>query len=216
MTKYYVLHVKDESAGEYPDSYDWDNPHAPSKFREYIRENNDFPSFTPKLELEIYDDPEFNKVNDFIFGPIKKFCISEKIKEVLRDFNLPKHRFYPVKVFEPRRYLGLFKTKKELEKPYYAFCYDSFYISNMYHFIDFDKTVVTQDSLGIDKSDEVFFNNNFDYSLDLFEINLSWMTYVSERLKDRLLEANTTGIEFSEINERQYTVERPNPKLIWL
>ncbi|CAG2532815.1 hypothetical protein MAR621_03009 [Maribacter dokdonensis] len=215
MTKYYVIHVKDESAGEYPDTYDWDNPCAPSKLREYIREHNDFPPFIPKLELEIYDDPEFNKINDFIFGPIKKFCISEKVKGILSNFNLPKHRFYPVKVRVPKKYLGIFKVKKEIESPYYAFFYDSFHISNMDNCIDFDNTIVTKDDLGIDKSTKVFFNNNFDHSLDLFEIKLSWMTYVSERLKDKFIEEKVSGIEFSEVNERQYVVERPNPKLVW-
>ncbi|MDT0608055.1 hypothetical protein [Croceitalea rosinachiae] len=215
MTKYYVIHVKDESAGEYPDSYDWDNPYAPSKLRKYIRDHKEFPSFTPNLELEIYDDSEFNKINDFIFGPIKTFCISEKVKRILNTFNLPKHRYYPVKVLEPRKYLGIFKTKKEIKNPYYAFCYDSFHISNLDNCIDFDRTSITKDSMGIDKSDEVFFKNNFDHSLDLFEIRLSWMTYVSERLKESLIKEEVTGIEFSEINERKYMVDRPNPKLIW-
>jgi hypothetical protein len=216
MKKYFAIHINDESSAEFPENYNWEKPNSASSLIKYIRANKKFPEFIPDLKQEIYDDTEFNKVNDFIFGPIDKFCVSKKVKDVLTEFKLPDHKFYPVKVFKPvKRLLGLFKSHERIKEEYFAFHYDCHNISNTEFFIDNERTKITKDDYGIEQSDEVFFNDKFDHSLDLFEIKLSWMTYVSEKLKNRLIEVGVTGIEFSEINERQYVVKRPNPKLIW-
>lgn len=216
MKKYYVLEVDDKSATEYPNSYKWDDPHSGSALRQYIHDNRDFPSWTPILEQEIYDDPEFNKLNDFIYGPIEKFCVSRRVKELLEQFNLPKHKFHPVTVYRPEmKFFGLVKGRKKIEVEYFAFHFDCHYISDTKHYIDFTKTKTTKDFLGIDQTNEIFFNESFDTSLDLFQIQMSWMTYVSEELMLKLKEINVTGAIFSNINERQYKVSRPNPKLTW-
>jgi hypothetical protein len=216
MKKYFTIHVNDESSAEFPENYDWEKPNSASANMEYIRDHKKFPEFVPDLVQEIYDDNEFNKINDFVFSPIDKYCISKKVKDILTQFNLPEHKFYPVKVFEPgKKLLGLFKKRKRVKEEYFAFHYDCQYISNTDKFIDFERTKITKDNLGIEQSNEVFFNDKFDHSLDLFEIKFSWMTYVSEELKNKFLEAGVTSIEFSEINDRQYLVKRPNPKLQW-
>src|SRR5690606_10580547 len=93
-TTYHVIEVLDESASEFPESYDWDSAFSQRSHRDYVMSNRTFPSFEPNLEQEIYDDPEFNKVNDFIFGPTEKYCVSEKVKNILTEFKLPEHRFY--------------------------------------------------------------------------------------------------------------------------
>lgn len=215
MKKYYILEVNDESAAEYPDNYNWDSKHSSPALKNYIHENNDFPSFIPELSQSIYDDPQFNKLNDFIFGPIEKFCVSKKVKEVLEQFNLPKHRFYPVDVFMPSKLFGIIKTQKKINTQYFAFNFDFFYISNNEHWIDYEKTEFQQDNLGIKQTEHIFLNKNFDTSLDIFQLRYSWMTYVSEELMNKLIDVGTTGLIFSEINERQYRVKRPNPKIIW-
>jgi len=217
MKKYYLLHVKDESSAEYPDDYDWNHENSSSSFRDYIWENKEFPSFIPFLEQEIYDDPEFNKINDFVFGPIDKFCISKKVKTAIEDFNLPKHKFLPVNLFKRKSaFLGLQKYREKIKDKYFALYYDCKFLSNTDYFIDFSKTKIIKNKYGTKTTEVVYINENFDYQLDLFEINLSWMTYVSERLMNKLLSINATGVEFSEIGERQYLAPRPNPKLIWI
>ncbi|SCY98365.1 hypothetical protein SAMN02927903_03238 [Flavobacterium caeni] len=215
MKKYYVLEVSDESAAEFPDGYNYNDKHSSSALRSYIHENRDFPSFIPKLSQTIYDDPEFNKLNDFIFGPIEKFCVSRRVKEVLEQFNLPKHKFYPVDVFMPTKFLGIIKTQKKVNAQYFAFNFDFFYITNNEHWINYEKTELKKDHLGINQTEHIFLNKNFDKSLDFFELRYSWMTYVSEELMNKLIEIGATGLMFSEINERQYKVKRPNPKITW-
>jgi len=219
MKKYFVLEVSDESAAEYPAKYNWDHPHSGPKLRDYTWKHKDFPSWTPMLELEIYDDPQFNKLNDFIHGPIQEFCVSKRVKEVLQQFNLPKHKFYPVTVYMPeKKFLGLLKGLKKLDDEYFAFHFDCLYISDTSHFVDFDKTQFTNNNMDYEKTDEVFFNKSFDQTLDLFQLplRLSRMTYISEELMLKLKEINAIGAIFSKINEHQYRVPRPNPKLTWL
>lgn len=114
MKKYYVLEVDDSSAAEYPQNYNWDNAHSCLALHKYIHNHNDFPSWTPILEQEIYDDPRFDKLNDFIHGPIEKFCISKRVKEVFQQFNLPKHKFYPVSIYRnEKKFFGLTKGLKK-------------------------------------------------------------------------------------------------------
>jgi hypothetical protein len=216
MKNYYVLEVNDESAAEYPHNYNWNDPHSGSALRQYIEKHKDFPSWTPLLEQEIYDDPEFNKLNDFIHGPIEKFCVSKRVKEVLEQFNLPKHKFYPVTVYRSeKKFFGFAKMLKKVNAEYFAFHFDCYYISDTKQFIDFTKTKTTKDYLGLDQTNEIFLNSSFDTSLDLFQIHMSSMTYISEALMLKLKEMKISGIIISNINERKYIVPIPNPKLTW-
>lgn len=215
MKKYFVLEVNDESAAEYPNNYNFEGSKSSRALRNYIQTNKGFPEFNPQLSQEIYDDPEFNKVNDFIFGSVEKFCVSKRVKEVLEQFNLPKHKFYPVDVYLPQRLFGIIKTRKKIEAEYFAFNFDFFYISNNEHWINYNKTEFTKDYLGLNQTKHIFLNKNFDEDLDLFQLRYSWMTYISEALMNKLIEIKATGLLFSEINERQYRVKRPNPQITW-
>lgn len=215
MKKYFVMEVNDESAAEYPNNYNFEGSKSSSTLRNYIQTNKCFPEFNPQLSQEIYDDPEFNKINDFIFGSVEKFCVSKRVKEVLEKFNLPKHKFYPVDVYLPQRLFGIIKTRKKIEAEYFAFNFDFFYISNNEHWINYDKTEFTKDYLELNQTEHIFLNKNFDEDLDLFQLRYSWMTYISEALMNKLIEIKATGLIFSEINERQYRVKRPNPQITW-
>jgi hypothetical protein len=67
------------------------------------------------------------------------------------------------------------------------------------------------------KANELVFGKDFDKNIDLFHVShFSWMKYISSRLADALTNANVTGVIISEINERQYIVERHNPEIKWL
>lgn len=266
------MEVLDESASEFPENYNWDSPFLQRLHRDYVMEKRALPTFEPILEQEIYDDPEFNKVNDFIFGPIERYCVSERVKNLLTDFQLPEHRFYNVTVYQKKRLLGLIKSKTKIDTNYFAFFYDSRYIDDKLDFIDFNKTRVRTEMLkkkrvldleistaaelrdvykrqadisnrineltdtngkskpGFEieyeellnnsiykfETDKIYFNNKFDHSVDLFEIpHFSWMTYISERLMNRLKAENISGLIFSKPSERQYLAKRPNPELIW-
>lgn len=146
-TTYYVMEVLDESASEFPENYNWDSEYSQRSLKDYVMEYRTFPSYEPILEQEIYDDPEFNKVNDFIFGPTEKYCISEKAKNILTNFRLPEHRFYNVTVYQKKRLLGLIKSKVKVNTKYFAFYYNNFFIDDKLEFIDFKRTRVRTEML---------------------------------------------------------------------
>ena len=275
-TTYYVMEISDESAAQFPENYDWDSELSQRNHRNYVTENKKIPPFQPYLEQEIYDDSEFNKINDFIYGPVERYCISEKVKTILGDFRLPDHRYYPVKVFKLKYlikilWLRLIKLRFKVNSKYFALYYNESFISDKLGYIDFNRTRIAvemsrkrEQELGIStefelreifneqtrisrrlneptdvngkskigfedeykslledkiykfETDRIYFTNKFDHSLDLFEIRqFSWMTYISERLKNRLEEEKITGLIISKPGERQYKVKRPNPELIW-
>lgn len=92
--EYYVLTVEDTSSAEYTKNYWKKSPEF--SLLMYIRENGAYPEQIPDLNLEIriYDDVEFNRLNDFILSPIDKLCISEKVKNIIEHYCLPEHRFF--------------------------------------------------------------------------------------------------------------------------
>ena len=162
MKKFYILEVSDKSAAEFPRNYNWRSKHSVSALNDFIRNQKEFPDFTPKLSQEIYDDPEFNKINDFIFGPIDKYCVSKRVKELFEQFNLPKHRFFPVEIFVPRKLFGIIRTKRKINAEYFAFYFDFFYLSNNEHWIDYDRTKYKKNNLGLNETEHIFLNKNFD------------------------------------------------------
>lgn len=271
-TEYYVMEVLDESSSEFPKQYDWDNKFSQSNFRKYYQTNRRFPDFEPILDQEIYNDPNYNKVNDFILSPIIKYCVSEKVKNILSKFNLPQHKYYKVNVYRYEHKMKFIKRRTKLDINYYALFYDQFYLEDNLDKIDLSKTKfieirddkeqrsiefydseqirqirktnseITQrlnqiinpvsikpypgteseyvhlkdKRIGEIKTDIIYLNDSFDFSVDLFEIpQFSWMTYISERLMNEFNDNKVTGLIFSKPGERQYKVTRPNPKLIW-
>jgi hypothetical protein len=141
-TTYHVMEVSDESASEFPENYNWDSERSQSAFRNYMGENKTFPEYEPFLEQELYPDREFNKRNDFIFGPIERYCVSEKTKNILEGFKLPNHKFFKVTVYRTFLLLGLLKLRTKLNKRYYAFFYDFIRLDDSLNWIDFDKTII--------------------------------------------------------------------------
>lgn len=139
---YYVMEVSDESAAEFPEKYDWDNDRSVRNFRNYVEKYKSFPTYEPFLEQELYPGREFNKRNDFIFGPINQYCVSQKTKNLLEEFKLPKHRFFEVTVYRTfgLLWLKIFRTK--LNKKYYAFFYDFIALDDSLNWIDFNKTEI--------------------------------------------------------------------------
>lgn len=141
-TTYHVMEVSDESAAEFPEKYDWDNKRSKRNFRNYIDENKSFPDYLPLLEQELYPDKKFSKRNDFIFGPIEKYCVSEKTKILLEEFKLPRHRFFEVTVYRTFGLLGLKIFRTKLSRKYYAFFYDFISLDDSLDWIDFEKTEI--------------------------------------------------------------------------
>ncbi len=132
--EYYVLEVEDTSSAEFTKNYWKKQPKF--SLREYIKEYGAYPEQVPDLNLEIriYDDVEFNRLNDFIFSPIEHLCISEKAKNIIELCSLPEHRFFNVDVYMP-------KKRNKVDANYYALHYDFTYIQNdILGMIDYEKS----------------------------------------------------------------------------
>ncbi|MBL7896336.1 MAG: hypothetical protein JNK50_13650 [Bacteroidia bacterium] len=142
MTNYYVLNVDDAFAGEAPKDYDWDSKLSSRSLREYIKNKREFPSFTPNLEIKIYRDREFSQVRDFLHCMLDGLCFSEKVKNIFSEFNLPKHKFYPIKVVLPKKRLKLLKSSPTDTLTYYNLWYSFYDLTNQYKLIDFSKTKI--------------------------------------------------------------------------
>ncbi|MCZ8023556.1 MAG: hypothetical protein O9294_17465 [Cytophagales bacterium] len=136
------MEVSDESSAEFPDNYDWDSERSKSSFRNFVDENKAFPDYEPFLEQELYPDKEFRKRNDFIFGPVDQYCVSQKAKDILESCNLPKHKFFDVTVYRTFGVFGrkIFRTK--LNSKYYAFYYNFIKLNDSLDWIDFAKTEI--------------------------------------------------------------------------
>lgn len=99
--KYFLIGASDNInvIGHYPqtelrNSY---NPSLPNSHRQVHPHN--FPEFDPNLELTLHEKAiptDFIEKSGASFGMI----INAKFKNIIEQFNLPPHRFYPIKVFQ--------------------------------------------------------------------------------------------------------------------
>ncbi len=77
------------------------NPTLPNSFWQV--KSQEFPDFEPNLELELHKKA---KVTDYIEQiPPFGMLINEPFKNILTKFNLPPHKFYPIKVFSKGKLL---------------------------------------------------------------------------------------------------------------
>ena len=170
---------------------------------------NKFADFTPNLDSFLL--AKRAKCTDFVsniavyFG----FLVSEKVKTILDQYKLPDHRFYKASV--------IYKKKK------YSNYYFLHIISDFSHFIDYSKTQFYIENFRIERAvsvssraelwhiyktmgnlddivlNEYRFHRNFQIEYDMFYASFFDMKmYVSEKLKNALLQAGITGVDFFE------------------
>ena len=163
-----------------------------------------FPDFIPNLELELHDKAY---PTDFLekyvdFGML----VNTKFKNILKQFKLPSHAFYPIKVYHKGALLEYFwfhyiidiweyvdlkkstaqigkKFKKEIEKV--------IPIPNLDNIREYEKSLPRQQELRIN---EIFFKKEYPcYDvITIFEIGY-FENVISERLLNALLDAGMTG-----------------------
>ncbi|MBJ7427493.1 MAG: hypothetical protein JHD28_00815 [Bacteroidia bacterium] len=176
----------------------------------------EFPAFTPKLEFELNKTAKLTDVlsNAAISG--FGLLMNDKTKEIFSKFNLMIHKFYEAKIIIP-------KTEEILSFNYFHPC-----DPDLSRLLDFDKSVFyetkwtsrvdiirinsydhytklkSQDKkamFGV-KLDEIYVNNVFDKTLDLFVfLPFANSTYVTKRLKDELEKNNIKGLTFEDAPE---------------
>lgn|GEM_PF-1011469 len=146
------------------------------------------------------------KMTDFfLFSPMLfgvRHFVTKKVVDLLNNFNLPLHKFIPVNIYQQgKRY------------EYYAFYIATHYREDSINFSESifydgteygEKTFVKLDNVeeyrnykGLKKFSQIKFNENFDTSLDLFD--MIWgLHYISEKLKLAIEQAKLTGIVIRE------------------
>jgi hypothetical protein len=185
-----------------PNSKDYTNVKWNSLFKE-----------NPSLNFDL--NPKAN-VTDLITGAIPSFglIISEKIKKILEQVNLPLSKFYPININKDNRkimqyywfhYLSDFWNYVDMKKSTYL-------ILNKFTFKQLEEiTIGTLDevkeikkSLPFDKiirPKELYLTSQFP-NYDIFEItDIQYITIISEKLKNTLLEKNITGCTFDEYSK---------------
>lgn len=123
---YTITHTNDVKViGHYPqvafkEGY---NPTLPNSHRKV--KSNEFPNFIPNLELRLHDkalEVDFLKRT----GPHFGLLVSQKMKDILKTFKLPRHHFYQIHVHH-----------KDKKLNYYWFHY---IVDDFWDFIDKDKS----------------------------------------------------------------------------
>ena len=116
---YKVLIVDDKGAVNFTADY-FDLPFTTNSYISYLENNGQFENNIPPVIFEMYDDPDFNSVTDFLHS-LENYIINDKVKSVLSNFNLPPHKFIPADVFRKER---KFMFKKNVKYSYNWFYFD--------------------------------------------------------------------------------------------
>ncbi len=171
-----------------------------------------FPEFNPKYGLDLNQK---SKETDFLdratldFG----FVISEKIKDILAEFILPPHRFYPIDVFdsnyqyywfhfisEMEKYIDFKNTEMEIFDVLEQKVLETKTLNSYDQFLSLNKELVLKVGKTL-RYKKVVLKSSFP-KYDLFEINgAQSLTLISENLKGSFEEKKVTGIEFLEYDK---------------
>ncbi|MDI9865294.1 hypothetical protein QM480_13220 [Flectobacillus sp. DC10W] len=217
--KYWQLQCKDHVDGHVKGYFPYDYKYYSSEVENFF--NRDFnlgnlPDFEVRLDGIILDKNV--RVTDFIgIGALLKgVCISDRVKKILEEYNLPNHRFYPVTFHQPSK----IEKKIEVIEGYWLLHFELEFGKN----VDFEKSEFVNDILLLGKSDpsliirvnsleeykavrlstkkglvatKLVLKSSFDTSLDVWATRFLTVggSYFSSRLIKRLKKEKITGFE---------------------
>ena len=135
---YQCFVLDDTGAFELPNNiFDKFNDNYTSKdLSNYLNDQQKYLEDIVDLKLNMYNDKEFNKLNDFLFGPIS-LIISDRIKNLLQDFYIPTHKYKRVKVVR-KEFIGFIKK----EYSYNWLILDNKNLYELQNLIDFEKSII--------------------------------------------------------------------------
>lgn len=136
--KYEILIINDSSAGEMMDEC-YDLSYNIHSYKNHIAEYKEFPIEKPPIWIKLYNEKEFNSLNDFVHS-LQDYIVNDKVKTILQKHKLPNHDFVPADVYRKEKTLF---TKKLVKYDYHWFNFDCQYISDYYDQIDFSKSEIT-------------------------------------------------------------------------
>lgn len=222
MNYYKLDHAVDtkETGSQYPQVQKMApgyNYKASNSVHALSRENQEFPSYTPNLDCFILHSKA--RLTDLLSVAViyGGFLISPKLKELVEQLNLPKHKFYSAKVTHGNKICDYYWMHIICDlSDFVDYEKSKFFVYNYMH--DLGSIIVNSKEELLDKrvqlkqdnpgealtiwSKKIVLCNSFDTSLDLFEIgNFDRNCYVSERLKFGLEKAGITGIDVQKTNK---------------
>lgn len=174
---------------------------------------NGLPDFQPDLDYFILDKKA--KLTDVLSSMISGFgfLISEKMKNILEQFRLPEHGFYPASIAVDNTklnnyfwFLPIYKLSDHVD---YAkttlYSKDTFNNVEKLDVNSAEDVVRLRPKIGYTKkivSEKIYFKNGFKLNLDLFMIGVfNFSIYLTEDLKSVLINEKITGIELKPDNQ---------------
>jgi hypothetical protein len=173
------------------------------------------PDFQPDLNYFVVHNKA--KLTDLLSVSVANggFLISEKLKNIFVEFNLPPHHFYPAQV----------QHKKKLHNYYWFHVASDFTDVVNYEASDFfiyynyahkmgniaitskDDFIIKKKKIKTDNpektitiwAEKIVFSNLFDTTIDLFQISMfDSNTYISPGLTKAIVDSNLTGVEITQ------------------
>ena len=191
------------------------------------------------LICKMYDDPEFNKLNDILHS-LTDYIMNGKALSIFKESNTIPYKLRNAKVFRKEKMFGF--LKKDNSYDYYELTFPDECSEECYKWINFKKSEIyaisnLQEKLKINSHEEkidlikinksnsekrysfetvkVVFSKNFNSEIDLFKIpHYSWGVYVSENLKNKLENAQISDIGFAKNKENLGIMWKPNFPII--
>jgi len=214
--KYYTIHINDSGAIECSNVIKSDGMKT--------------------LVAEMYDDQEFNRLNDILHST-DDFIMNPKAYDIFKQSNIIPYTTKKVIVKRKEKKFGLLKKTKTYEYLQLAIkkcnnliCYDWINFekseinilldgqlesklkshSEFLNYIEINKSNLSDKSYSFE-SKKIVLNMSFDDSIDLFQIPFySWGTYVSEKLKSKLELNSISDVGFAEIKDELGIVWKPH------
>ncbi len=170
----------------------------------------EFPEFMPRFGIDLHPNSiatDFlDKTSALDFGLV----VSEKLKDILEQYKLPPHRFYPIEVYNTYKKYYWFHYITDFEAYFVAEdseieVFDSFDFSTIevLKFTSFNKLKEYAKKMVFDINKSIRFKSIYMTSefpkYDVLEVQgAEYLTLFSEKLKQRLDEEKITELEYSE------------------
>ncbi len=215
---YYTFHINDSGALEYEEEI------IKNKSRIWVG--------------EMYDDDEFDNLNDILFSTHSDgFVINEKTLEILKQLKLPRYEIIDTIVKRKQKFLNLINYTKKYSYKFLKYdksCFDQFHDwidfkesdiiitkgkndlkkleshDERLKFIELNSKLDYSESYSF-KTNRIVFNENFDSSIDLFEIPFySAGIYVSSRFRKKVIDNELSDVMFSNTRKDINKIWKPH------
>lgn len=218
-----------ETGSEYPQlqrwspGYDDDNPNSYYSYYNASNRGSIFPDFTPDMDSLVLHNKA--KLTDLLSSGLSiGFIISHKLKTIFEKYNFPSSKFYPTTIIHKKERLDSYYLMHIISNYYVDYLewvdYNKsvFIVSgianNNPEYVTLsskedylEKSKQLQEEALISKTfrsihaELICFNPKFDQTLDCFIAPFGIQYYISERLKDALIETAVTGCDIQQTNK---------------